>query len=133
MEHSVFMVKRAKKPAPKRKLTLDDMHEREVPTLHPDDEAELRALGQQFAAWRAPGNPGGGRPRKPDREIKGARYGLRLHADLRRELDHLANADGLLLSVWIQHLLVRAVNDRYSHAVLDKFGRYLRDERTRQR
>jgi hypothetical protein len=130
------MVKRAQKqqrrPARTPARTLDDIPDTvgDLPELTPEDLAEL----QQFARarrdlpdWRGPGEePGGGRPRRPDDQIKASRYGLRLHADLRKELDRLAHHDGLLLSVWLQRLLVETVNSRYRHEVLDWFGRYRR-------
>ncbi len=119
------MVKRAKKPRQAKKPRgLDTIKSAPGDLLDagPEGEDEFAPVRRAFAPdWRTRET---GYPRRPDDEVKGSRYGLRLHVDLRTELDRLAARDGLLLSVWLQHQLVRLVNDRYGHEVLNLFGRY---------
>lgn len=125
------MVKRAKKPQRKRKTGGLDAIPYVGPPLEEREREELDELRHALAKatsrpdWRPAGPaPGGGRPRLPDDDIKSVRYAIRMHADLKREIEGLARADGLLLSVWLNHLLVRTVNERHRHEVLDLFGKY---------
>jgi len=73
-----------------------------------------------------------GRPRIDPDDLRTDRYGLRMHPDLRSEIDRLARADGMRLSQWLERLLVTEVNRRSGVEVLDWIGRY-KDTRKQRR
>ena len=66
----------------------------------------------------------GGQPLTDPGDARDSRLGMRLHPDLRYELELLAREDGLKLSTAVEKLLIGAVNRRRGRDILDRLGRY---------
>lgn len=71
-----------------------------------------------------PGRHPGGRPLIDPADLRSERYGMRLHPDLRDEVERLARLDGLKMAGWIERSMIEAVNKARGSEVLDKIGRY---------
>jgi hypothetical protein len=66
----------------------------------------------------------GGRPPLDPADVRSERIGVRIHPDLRGEMNRLARIDGLRLSMFIERSLIKVVNERSGAEVLDLIGRY---------
>jgi len=66
----------------------------------------------------------GGQPLADPLDARQSRLGMRLHEDLRRELELLAREDGLRLSTFVEKVLIDGVNRRRGRDILDRLGRY---------
>jgi hypothetical protein len=66
----------------------------------------------------------GGRPPSDPEDLRSARIGMRIHPDLRKELDRRAREEGLRLSMYIERILIDRINVDAGHPILDKIGRY---------
>jgi hypothetical protein len=66
----------------------------------------------------------GRQPLEDPADARGARFGMRLHPDLRHELELIAREDGVKLSQTCEKTLIDFVNRRRARDVLDRIGRY---------
>lgn len=81
-----------------------------------------RTPAQMREAARVSRHPGG-RPKSDPADLRSDRLGLRIHPDLRTELEALAREDGLRLAHYTERALVDHVNRVRGGAVLDRIGR----------
>jgi hypothetical protein len=94
--------------------------------------AQLRArntANREKDRKRAAAKHAGGRPPLDPDDLRSDRLGLRIHPDLRAELDRVARMDGMRLSMWVERALVKAVNERTGGEILDLIGRYQKSRR----
>jgi hypothetical protein len=100
---------------------------RRAGTMAPRSQADrflLRTSGPAAADELAKRHAGGRPPLDPD-DVRADRLGLRIHSDLRDELDRLAREEGMRLSMFVERILIDAVNAMVGHRMLDKIGRYM--------
>ncbi len=75
----------------------------------------------------------GGRPPIDPADLRSDHLGLRMHPDLRGELDRLARFDGMKVSMWVERTLIAAVNARLGTDAIDLIGRYKTDAKQSRR
>jgi hypothetical protein len=121
------MVKKPKKPAAKKASGLASLRGRppedeyqDIPDYPP--EAYTRRPGEPQSPLRLPRPVRLPRIGDPE-DYRTERYGMRIHPDLRAELEALAREEGFRLSQWIERVLIDAVNRARGRDVLDRVGR----------
>lgn len=102
---------------------------RSLPKRRPSEDYDLPPDDAKF-----PPLPPGTRLRVPRGRPKGitvgdpadfrtARFGMRIHPDLKEEIEAQARKEGFRFSQWIERVLVDGVNRARGREVLDKIGR----------
>lgn len=129
------MVKRPAKPKA-QSVAIDDLLRqiedlrRQTESMNPtrtqaqleDSSRTMRERRRQEMPRRQKG--GGGRPPSDPDDTRSDRLGLRIHPDLRFELEKLARGEGMRLSMIVERLLIDDVNRLAGRQLLDKLGRY---------
>jgi hypothetical protein len=123
------MVKKTKTP-PKRGLASLRGDRGDPPDADGPDEFSRFSLGKRTKPPRPPERPiipgrhAGGRPLIDPDDLRSERYGMRMHPDLRAEVERLARLDGLKMAGWIERAMIDMVNKACGSEILDKIGRY---------
>ena len=110
-----------KKPGGLASLVNQRQSEEDIAPDYPE-EAYTQIRTDPLAPRRGLPRPLPPRLKDPE-DLRTERYGLRLHPDLRLEMESLARAEGFKLSQWIERALVDTVNRVHGRHVLDRIGR----------
>lgn len=91
-----------------------------------DETTRTRPPGRRLSPPPRPttGKHLGGRPQIDPADLRSERYGMRLHPDLRTEVERLARHDGIKMAAWIEGKMIDAVNAATGSEILDRIGRY---------